>query len=180
MVSDLLGAPALATAGMMMAMRAATAAADIHTTVVHLIILLGFLISLPSTHPKRRTMLTFFPVLFPATTKPIEMTSTAKTIQEVVMVARRPWVLKWACQMGSHHGFDACSSRKMERIWVEMTREDRAIQMPRAKRRRGDRVIGRMAMVESCRFLEEEIGGFGQGECKDSVPAVIVKKWIKQ
>jgi hypothetical protein len=44
MVSDLLGAVAFATAGMMMAMRAVTLAATIHTTVVHLIILLFVLL----------------------------------------------------------------------------------------------------------------------------------------
>ena len=72
--------------------------------------------SVQSPHSEGQQGLTFFPVLFPATTKPIEITSTVKTIQEVVMVARRPWVLKWAYQIGSHHGFDACSSLKIDRM----------------------------------------------------------------
>ena len=54
--------------------------------------------------------------------------------------------MKWACQMGSHHGFDACSARKMERMWVEMARAGKARHMLRVKRRRGDRVIGRIAI----------------------------------
>jgi hypothetical protein len=40
MVSDLLGAEAFATAGMMMAMRAATVAVAMNATFVHLIILI--------------------------------------------------------------------------------------------------------------------------------------------
>jgi hypothetical protein len=49
--------------------------------------------------------------------------------------------------MGSHQGFEACSSRKMERMWVEIAREEMAIHMLRIKRRRGERVIGRMVIV---------------------------------
>jgi hypothetical protein len=49
--------------------------------------------------------------------------------------------------MGSHQGFDACSSWKMERMWVEIAREEMAIHMLRIKRRRGERVIGRMVIV---------------------------------
>jgi hypothetical protein len=56
--------------------------------------------------------------------------------------------------MGSHQGFDACSARKRERTWVDMASEGRAMQMLRVKRRRGDRVIGRMTIVGS--FWESE------------------------
>jgi len=61
--------------------------------------------------------------------------------------------------MGSHHGFDACSARKMERMWVEMAREGKARHILRAKRKRGDRVIGRTAMMGS--ILEEEVSEIG-------------------
>jgi hypothetical protein len=49
--------------------------------------------------------------------------------------------------MGSHQGFDACSPRKMENMWVEIVREEMAMQRLRVKRRRGERVIGRMVIV---------------------------------
>jgi hypothetical protein len=43
-----------------------------------------------------------------------------------------------------------------------MTREDRAMQILRVKRSRGDRVIGRMAMIGSFRCLQEDVGRFVQ------------------
>jgi anion-transporting ArsA/GET3 family ATPase len=56
--------------------------------------------------------------------------------------------------MGSHQGFDACSTRKRERICVDMASEGRAIQMLKVKRRRGDRVIGLMAIL-ACQRWED-------------------------
>ena len=60
-----------------------------------------------------------------------------------------------------------------------MTREDRAIQILRVKRRRGDRVIGRMAMIGFCECLEEEVGDLAR-ESVTSVPAVIFEKCVKR
>jgi hypothetical protein len=89
MVSDLLGAVAFATAGMMMATRAVTVAVAMTPTFIHLITLLySFRQCHLLTHSSRQHTLS--PVLFPATTKPIDVTSTANMIQEVVMLAMRP------------------------------------------------------------------------------------------